>query len=242
MRRACFILTFFISLLTLADRRPFVVVIDPGHGGIDSGAVREIFKESEITLKVAQKISDLIQADYSQNVHVVLTRATNQSLSLEKRVRTAEKHRADLFLSLHANSSDADSVRGMEFYFKKGLYKPRISPGLTTPPTGSANVVQKIVSDLTQFGQISHSLKFNQLLQRKMHSSENPTKTVIKRAPYFVIEKTSMPSALIEVGFISNLSEAKLLLTDKRQQEIAETIVKSIYDYKKLTFDTTATN
>lgn len=212
--------------------KPFVLVIDPGHGGVDVGAVRGIFKESDITLKVAQKIQSLIQSEtitnQSQNIEVILTRETNKSLSLENRVKVAEHRNADLFISLHANSSQASYVSGMEFYFRKGENKVKM------PAIEASSGVKKIIGDLTSFGQTRQSLKFNQILQNQVKALGSDSKTVIKRAPFFVIEKTTMPSALIEIGYISNLSEAKLLLTEERQQEIAETIVKSIYDYKNL--------
>lgn len=223
---AAFILVTGSLAMGQSATEPFVVVIDPGHGGVDAGAVRGIFKESDITLKVAQRMQSLLQIDFSNNIEVILTRETNKSLSLENRVRVAEQHGADLFISLHANSSQASYVTGMEFYFKKGVYAQKL------PDIEASTAVKKIIGDLTSFGQIRQSLKFNQLLQNQIKAWRIDEKTVIKRAPFFVIEKTTMPSALIEIGYISNLSEAKLLLTDERQQEIAETIVKSIYEYK----------
>lgn len=222
-----FVTSLFSSPAFAELTKPFVLVIDPGHGGIDVGAIRGIFKESDITLKVAQKIQNLIQSDLSQNIEVILTRETNKTLSLENRVKVAEMRNADLFISLHANSSQASYVNGMEFYFKKGIYNQKM------PVIEASTSIKKIVADLTSFGQTRQSLKFNQILQTQVRTSLGPnSKTVIKRAPFFVIEKTSMPSALIEIGYISNLSEAKLLLTDERQQEIAETIVKSIFAYR----------
>lgn len=214
---------------------PYTVVIDPGHGGVDAGAVRDIFKESEITLKVAEKMASLLRSDLSRNLNVILTRETNKSLSLENRVQVAEKNNADLFISLHANSSKAQYVKGMEFYFKKGLSpSPRLLRTDSNDVEPKSSAVKRIIYDIANFGNIRQSLKFNQMLQNQMKSSLNSAKTVIKRAPFFVIEKTSMPAALIEIGYISNLSEAKLLLTEERQQQIAETIAKSIFEY----FDT----
>lgn len=231
MRNALFVFILFFSTTGFAEtQKPFVLVIDPGHGGVDVGAIRGIFKESDITLKVAQKIQNLIQSEdltnQSHNVEVILTRETNKSLTLENRVNVAETRKADLFISLHANSSQASYVSGMEFYFKKGVYAVKM------PAIEASTAVKKIIGDLTSFGQTRQSLKFNQILQNQVKAMGSDSKTVIKRAPFFVIEKTTMPSALIEIGYISNISEAKLLLTDERQQEIAETIVKSIYDYK----------
>ncbi|AZZ37405.1 hypothetical protein CIK05_11575 [Bdellovibrio sp. qaytius] len=227
MRSAVLVLFLLFTTQTQAEvSKPFILVIDPGHGGIDVGAIRGIFKESDITLKVAQKMQNLIQSDLNQNIEVILTRETNKSLTLENRVKVAEARNANLFISLHANSSQASYVSGMEFYFKKGVYDIKM------PAIEASTAVKKIVGDLTSFGQTRQSLKFNQILQTQVKALGSDSKTVIKRAPFFVIEKTSMPSALIEIGYISNISEAKLLLTDERQQEIAETIVKSIYAYK----------
>lgn len=225
----CFLFTP-TAFSTESSSHEFTVVIDPGHGGIDAGAVRDVFKESNITLQIAEKIKNLTSLD--PQLKIILTRETNTSLSLEKRVSKAEENKADLFISLHANSSTAVNVTGMEFYFKKGLYAPRYISQSTDAPTSPTASVKKIISDLIDFGHTKQSLKFNQLLQNQLLSELPDSKTVIKRAPYYVIEKTTMPSVLIEVGYISNLSEAKELLTDERQQKIAETIVKAIVDFK----------
>lgn len=231
---------FLFQGLTLkpGHANSYKVVIDPGHGGIDSGAVRDIFKESDITLQVAEKISlilsDPIKHNFSSDVHVevYLTRTTNKTLSLEERVKFAENKKADLFISLHANASKDRWVKGMEFYFKKGTSSRLIQYKPTKPDLSKSAIDQsmtnQIISELALFGQIRQSLKFNQILEKQI--LEN-TRVIIKRAPFYVIERTTMPSALIEIGFISNLSEAKMLVTEERQFEIAESIVKSIYDY-----------
>lgn len=217
------------------ETRKFRVAIDPGHGGSDSGASRGPFKESHITLDIALKVREKLPELYRDSIEIFLTRTEDSSLSLEQRVKSATNLNSDLFISLHANSSSSLSVNGMEFYFKKGLKHLRPYRQLPQGDMKVENVTQKeqniiktITDDLIDFGHTHKSLKFNQILQRNLLDS----KTIIKRAPFYVIEKNPIPSVLIEVGYISNLSEAKKLLTEQRQSEIAETIIKTILDFK----------
>lgn len=214
------LLVFFLSLKSLA----FTVVIDPGHGGQDVGALRDFsshfFKESKMTLSLSQKIQKLAEDQFDQSVlKIVLTRQKDETLSLQKRVAIAEASKADLFISLHVNSAPSSQVSGMEFFFKKN---DSISKNESTHPT------EAIVQSLINFGQTRQSLQFNHALKKNWAE----TRSIIKRAPYFVIERATMPSVLIEVGFISNLSEAKKLMTDDYQNKIAQSVINAIVDYK----------
>ena len=208
--------TLLLSLQSFA----FTVVIDPGHGGQDVGAIRDFFKESKVTLSLSQKIQKLAEDQFDENIlKVVLTRQKNETLSLQKRVDIAEAEKANLFISLHVNSAPSSQVSGMEFFFKKNE---------SSEKNNNLNPTETIVQSLINFGQTRQSLLFNHALKKNW----TETRSIIKRAPYFVIERASMPSVLIEVGFISNLSEAKKLMTDDYQNKIAQSVINAIVDYK----------
>ncbi len=211
-----FLFSFIITFKAFA----FTVVIDPGHGGQDVGALRDFFKESQVTLSLSQKIQKIAVAQFDQNIlKVILTRQKDETLSLQKRVAIAEESKADLFISLHVNSAPSSQVSGMEFFFKKNEL---------TSKNENLNPTETIVQSLISFGQARQSLQFNHALKKNW----TETRSIIKRASYFVIERANMPSVLIEVGFISNLSEAKKLMTDDYQNKIAQSVINAIVDYK----------
>ena len=110
-------LILFVSVIAQAN--PLYVVIDPGHGGSDAGAVYGDAKESDIALKVSLQLKKLLEKD--RDFKVSLTREADFNLSLEERVQKAEKQKADIFLSLHANASNDQRAKGVEFYFQNNL-------------------------------------------------------------------------------------------------------------------------
>ena len=191
-------------------------MIDPGHGGSDSGAVQNKIKESDIVLQISKKILNLLEQKQPE-MQASLTRAENKFISLEDRIKKNEnKQDIDLFVSLHANSSVSSSVQGMEVYFQPDQKKK------------SDSITQTIVEDLESIGKSKNSLSFAQNLQTAWTLSHS----VIRRSSFFVVEKTEYPSVLVELGFLSNPLEAEKLKSAAYQSLIAETIVKSIVDYK----------
>lgn len=202
---------------TNPSEKVFHVVIDPGHGGNDAGAVKNNLKESILVLDLAQKIETLIQK-YDPTITVELTRRLDTYLSLEERIKGKMP---DLFVSLHANSSISSRVMGMETYFQpEQKSNPRIN---------SSDLVQSIIEDLEHVGKTNHSLLFSQKLQNEWSASPS----VIRRSAFYVVQKTNYPSVLIEIGFLTNAEEAKKLNSAAYQNEIAQTIAKTIAEYKK---------
>lgn len=222
--------------------KPFRVVIDPGHGGSDLGTSRDSFVESKIVYQIAQKLNDKLNLAKSRwpltqtELIVHLTRQENQGLSLPERVKIANQLHADLFVSLHANSSSSQLVNGMEFYFGSDIKTPVTvldSNRKKSPSDESVenpqDVVEKIKQELVQFGKMKRSLEFTKTTQKQTVDQ----KSVIRRAPFYVIENTSMPAVLIEVGFISNRREAKKLVSEDYQNEIAQVLTQAILEYKE---------
>jgi N-acetylmuramoyl-L-alanine amidase len=208
----------FISWIAFSSEKKFNVVIDPGHGGADSGTVHNKIKESDVVLQISKKILDLLHQ--KNDVTTVLTRTENKYISLEDRIKKNEnKKDIDLFVSLHANSSVSSSIQGMEIYFQPDQTKK------------SETITQTIIEDLESIGKTKSSWQFAQSLQ----SAWSLSPSVIRRSSFFVVEKTDSPSVLVELGYLSNPKEAEKLKSATYQSLIAETIVKSIIDYKNST-------
>jgi len=213
-----------IMLWVLPSGAQFRVIIDPGHGGSDMGATRDSFVESKIVLAIADKLKADLE---KQNMQVTLTREDDSHLSLQQRVQMANEKKADLFLSLHANWSRSKQVSGFEFYFASQQNQTHAAN--ETHLTKPNDIVEKIKNDLTLLGRQKLSLEFSQQAQQQIADQ----KSVIRRAPFYVIENTSMPAVLIEVGFISNRREAKQLASPEYQSEIADLLTKSVLSYKE---------
>ena len=220
-----------LSLATTLSPKSFHVVIDPGHGGAEQGAVRDSFIESKIVLKIAEKVKNRLHLK-APKVQVTLTRVEDISMSLKDRVDMANKLQADLFVSLHANSASQQFLSGMEFYFNST--SPR---RLQTDTTSAKNlptpeeVVEKIKNDFSFYAKTERSLLLSKTFKEQTLLPDQ--KSVIKRAPFYVVDQTEMPSVLVELGFISNRREAKKLSSEEYQEEIARLLSLAILDYKE---------
>lgn len=223
-------LLFLIVLnaaVATADEKTFRIVIDPGHGGTDLGATRDSFIESKIVFEISQKVKEQLLKQNLTDIH--LTRETDVLIPLKDRIKMANDMQADLFISLHANTSTSSQLTGMEFYFNASslaAQKSAKQKSLT-----NAQVVEQIKNDFKHYEKTKQSLLLSKTVQAR--SQATVEKSVIKRAPYFVIENTEMPSILIELGFISNRREAKKLANAEYQTEVAKIIADAILEYKE---------
>lgn len=177
------------------EKRNTLVVVDPGHGGKDPGAIGKYSNEATIVLSVSQKISKLLEED--PDFDVMLTRTDNTFLSLDERVEIANDSRADMFLSVHANSINRSSVGGTETFV---FYN----------------------ADKT-FGSIVH---------KHLIETTGLTNRGLKEAGFRVIRGTKMPAALIEIAFLSNQHEEKLLNDPVFQDKVALAMYNAIREYE----------
>lgn len=224
------------------------IMLDPGHGGIDTGAVHGPAKESDLVLVVAQKLKDLLEKD--SQFKVTLTRNLNKSLSLPLRVAMAEQAKADIFISLHANAASDQRAKGVEFFFQNFLPPDEESLYLASQENqvvannkefhdiseedlSKKGDVAAIIEDLNRQNRIQSSLRLSQTLNHIWSTDNNPSQAVIKQAPFYVLSKTSMPSVLIEIGFLTNPREAKKLLLPNYQQDLAQKIYSALLSYKE---------
>lgn len=218
------------------------VMIDPGHGGVDSGTTHSGIHEKDLVLKVAGYLKTLLEDNPQFSVQ--MTRQKDQHLSLQERVKKAEKAQSDLFISLHANSNPDSRVKGTELYFQNSLPPDEESLMLADQENQTESATENklhnneapskkgdilaIVDDLHRQYRAKSSLKMTQLL-----ATDWPH-TAIRQAPFYVVSKTSMPSVLVEVGFLTHPEESKKLNTVKYQQEIAQKIYKAVLQYKEM--------
>ena len=234
-------LILFVSVIAQAN--PLYVVIDPGHGGSDAGAVYGDAKESDIALKVSLQLKKLLEKD--RDFKVSLTREADFNLSLEERVQKAEKQKADIFLSLHANASNDQRAKGVEFYFQNNLPADEEAMYLANLENKMAveqadNTLSKktdvlaIVEDLKRNTKMHQSHQLSRHLMQAWKPSGRKGSRIIRQAPFYVITKTKIPSVLVELGFISNAQEAQKLLQTAYQKQLAERIFAGLTDFKEM--------
>lgn len=211
------------------------VVIDPGHGGKDPGAVGQRgTEEKDITLKVALKLRDLL----SQNpgIRVLMTRERDEFIELENRAKFANGQNADLFVSIHVNSHPHRSVKGIEIYHFGAAKDQRalaVAARENGTPLNSTGVGwEYLVADLLTSKKIEESLELAWTAKEAMVSNLNSHYTLVdhgvKTAPFYVLRFTTMPSILAEIAYISNTEEEELLRSGIFTTRVAEALEESV--------------
>jgi len=215
------------------------IVIDPGHGGKDPGAVgRNGLLEKDVVLKVALKTRDALR---KKGYRVVLTRSTDVFLPLEERTAIANTENADLFLSIHANSAPNRKARGLEtYYLSLATSKEEKQAAALENAVSSKQLseLQDILSDLMKNSKIDESRKFAGTLQHSlaggMQKRFNRVKDLgVKKAPFFVLIGAQMPAVLAEVAFLSNTEEEKRLGNDSYLAALAMELANGVDSYNR---------
>jgi N-acetylmuramoyl-L-alanine amidase len=244
-----FLLLAFVALPLVAHATtPLQITIDPGHGGSDAGAVRGRAREADIALHVAEILQQLVNQD--ENFHASLTRTTNENLSLNERVAIADKNKADLFLSIHANAANDRRARGVEFYFQNHLppdeetlylaasenqvaKAQELTSSSEMAPT-KKNDVMAIIEDLKRQHRMKSSHKLSRKLLEAWNAETKVDNNAIRQAPFYVVTKTNMPAVLVELGFLTNPKEADRLMDPRYQKEVAGRIYAGLKRYKEI--------
>ena len=214
------------------------VVIDPGHGGRDPGAQVRGLNEAELALDIAVRLERLLSKE--PGVEVVLTRRTNAYVALEERTAIANQSDADLFLSIHVNSTKNASVRGFETYFLNFAPNPEAEAVAARENAGSARTMGNlpdIVEAIALNNKIDESRDFAAMIQAAMQERLRKADCTVhnlgvKQAPFMVLIGATMPSVLTEVSFLSNRDEATLLRTQVYRQQIAEALLAGVMQYQ----------
>lgn len=235
-----------ILLSPLTNANQFNVIVDPGHGGKEHGAINGKYREATIALQVAKKLNKMLNAE--SNIKSFLTRSTDKTLSLPQRVHIAHQKKADLFVSIHINSSTNHRARGGEVYIRNELIADDEKLFLAQFENGSQNtsdVVHKsqfvgkaksneVIGILENMNE-TYNLKLASLIAKDILKDWGGTKRTyhnrIHQAPFYVVKHTQMPSILVELGFISNNTEARKLVNASYQNKLAKGILKGVKNY-----------
>jgi N-acetylmuramoyl-L-alanine amidase len=219
------------------------IVIDPGHGGRDFGAPGYLkgVHEKNIALAIAKRLAVKIRK--TLKCKVIMTRRTDRYLTLEERTAIANTQNADLFISIHTNSTRNRRAFGIETYFLNlATDEESIRVAARENATSEKNIsdLQTILNDLMQNAKINESSRLAAHVQTSLYSRMRKHYTRIKnlgvkQAPFYVLLGAQMPSVLIETSFTSNARECKRLITAKYQQQLCVGIVNGIRNYIKET-------
>jgi N-acetylmuramoyl-L-alanine amidase len=215
------------------------IVIDPGHGGHDPGAMANGVTEAELVLDVALKLEKLLQQ--VPGVEVVLTRRTNEFIPLEERTAIANRERADLFLSIHANSHRQAAVRGIETYFLNFATNPEaeaVAARENATSSQTMGTLPAIVRAIALNNKIAESRELASIVQtvmvRKLRVQSAGVRDLgVKQAPFVVLIGAQMPSVLTEIAFLTNRTEASLLKQQAYRQQIAQALRDGIVRYRE---------
>lgn len=211
------------------------VVLDPGHGGSESGAVSASgTAEKELTLLLAQAVKRRLEERLG--VRVVLTRDEDALLPLATRSGIANEFKADIFISIHLNSSTGSSARGAETYFLSPEASDEMASAAAARESASANSeeadalysLQLILWDLAQTRHLSESQRLAKLIQGELNTELGLRDRGVKQAPFRVLMGAAMPAVLVELGFLSNPEEEKKLLAPAYRAQLADALVRAL--------------
>lgn len=231
-----------------ATKRPFVLVIDAGHGGKDAGAVGQLTKEKDINLNVALALGRLVEKN-CPDVKVIYTRKTDVFVTLQGRAEIANRNKANLFISVHTNSSPVGKTApmGAETY-TLGMH--RAADNLEVAKRENSVITQEnnykqtyhnfdprksesyIIFEFLQDRNMQQSVDLARAIQRNYTSSGRKNKGV-HQAGFLVLRATSMPSVLTELGFISNTEEEKFLHSQEGVATLARAIFEGFKSYRQ---------
>jgi len=245
----CVLCIGFLAFQSYATPRKteMVVVIDPGHGGEQPGALGRSSKEKDIVLKVAKKVGEILVKNHS-DIEIVYTRTKDTTITLHDRGSLANMLNADLFISIHADADEKKLAQGSSVYVM-GLDKAEqnmdvammenaeimYEEGYETKYEGfNPNSPESyIIFNLVQNMYLEQSLYFSSLVEQELTMRTKHKSRGVKQGPFLVLWRTNMPSVLIEIGFISHYEEEKYIASEKGQNEIAQAIAAAIGEYKK---------
>jgi N-acetylmuramoyl-L-alanine amidase len=215
------------------------IVIDPGHGGHDPGAQARGLNEADLTLDLALRLEKLLQKE--PGLEVVLTRRTDVYIPLEERTAIANREGADLFLSIHANTSRNGSARGVETYFLSfagSADAEAVAARENSSHAGEMHKLPDIIRAITLNNKLDESRDLAGMVQealvtRLRRSSKAVQNRGVKKAPFVVLIGAEMPSVLAEVSFMSNRQELQLLKTAAYKNRIAEALHAAVMRYRR---------
>lgn len=223
----------------------WVIVIDPGHGGRDPGALGSFSKEKDLTLAIALKTGEYLEKNLS-NVKVLYTRKTDVFVDLKERAAFANKNKADLFISVHVNAVPQKYINGTEtFIMGHTMDEQNLQVAMKEnavilleedystkyedfdPQSPESYIMFSIMQNVYQ----KQSTDLASKIQNQFRERVNRVDRGVKQAGFWVLYMTTMPSVLVETGFITNVTEEKFLNSKEGQEYIASAIYRACRDY-----------
>lgn len=251
-----YIKTFLLILLLLVavpecfaqkngKKKPFTVVIDPGHGGVDPGALGRRSKEKDINMSVSRMLANLIKDNYPE-VKIIFTRTTDVKIPLVTRANIANDANADLFISIHSNASKKTTANGCETF--------TLGAGSSVEAKAAAMYENEVILSEENFEEMykgfdphssesyiifelirSHDMELSaelaQMVQNGMVKSSNLTNRGVSSAGFLVLHRTVMPSILVELGFITNSKDEGVIASSNGQKNLARGIFNGFKEY-----------
>jgi N-acetylmuramoyl-L-alanine amidase len=212
-----------------------IVTLDPGHGGGETGAEGQSgVTEKNVALSIARRLRNILQERLG--VRVILTRDGDQDLSLDERAAIANSNKSNLFVSIHADASPRRNARGSSVYFLSHTSTPTHPAASNGAVDGGGGELDFILWDMAQTSHLSQSSRLAEILQEELVAvtgSERINRG-IKQNSFRVLKGATMPAVLVEVGFISNPDEEKLLVSSDYQDKLAEAIYRGVLRYRDL--------
>ncbi len=232
-----------------AQNRKFTVVIDPGHGGKDPGAVGSNSKEKDIVLSVGLKLGKFIESNHP-DVNVIYTRKDDRFVELNRRAEIANKVHADMFISLHCNALDRrkTSPQGVET-FVLGLHRSK--DNLDVAKAENSVIMYEedysvkyegfnpnepesyIIFEFMANEFLDRSVYFASMVQNQLVTNSKRINRNVRQAGFLVLRAVAMPSVLVELGYISNREEEKYLKSESGQTSLATSIYNGFKEYKR---------
>lgn len=212
------------------------IIVDPGHGGHDPGAMHHGLVEKEITLDVSLRLKEILEVEYGYDV--LMTRGQDRFIALEERTAYANSNNADLFVSVHVNSSRNRKAKGIETYYLNFATTPEaMEVAARENAISEKNMadLQKLTTAIALNSKIEESRDFAGLIQTNLVTHLNKEYSVtnlgVKKAPFYVLIGAQMPAILAEISFVSNENESEMLEKNSYRQSIAEGLAKGIKNY-----------
>ena len=253
-------ITLIVSLLLLAGaavcnpchaqkkkEKPFTLVIDPGHGGVDPGALGRRAKEKDINMNVSKAFAEMVKEEFPE-VKIIFTRKTDVKIPLLRRATIANDAKADLFISIHSNASKSRKARGCEtFTLGSGSSAEAKAAAMyenevillednfeeTYKGFDPRSSESYIIFELIRSHDIEKSIAFAEAVQKGMVKRTQLHNRGVSSAGFLVLHKTVMPSILVELGFISNPTEEKYIASKAGQKALAKGIFDGFSSYYK---------
>lgn len=238
-------LLLLVYCSSISSASALTILIDPGHGGEEDGAVMQtvgekvprLIKEKDLALAISKKIHDLLK---KKKYRVFLTRSVDRTVTLAQRAEIAEKTKADLFISVHINSSTESKVSGFETYYldnHNDVAIEKVERTENIDKSGQNSIVQQILVDLVVSQTVQTSKPLAKMIDAELKASVGQKFNIPSRGVrpglFYVLALSKRPGVLLEAGFLSTLKDRVKLMDEKYQDAYAKAVVSGIEKYIK---------